>query len=440
MKFVLLALGVAGGCLLSAEEVSLTELPATASRAFWTWNGTALPFSNRNLSGGTIRIGKIRYPHGICGHTPFSNIYVLNGTACSFSAEIGVEMTDHPGDPVRPGDPLPQVTFQFFADFKEIFRKRCTLGDSPFPVRLDLTGICHFEIRAKASGGRTSHRCRTAIGNPVFHTVDPQRMKQVLRKQADWRIEPESYPAAPEWKNIAIEKILYGNYSGAYRIRTTSYELVIVPECGGRALWLSRLNGENLFAPELPCRRRKMLIWGGFPDCASGHFLRLLPQELLLPDDPVLETAPYSVSFPENGVIVMRSQRSRVHGIRVEYHYRILPDAVEVTGLIRNESPFPRPLGVWCLTRVDTRKLCRLSASGIVVRPESLNPEREFPFSDKVVLTAWFQGGEQLEIHADRGTVKFFRSPRFTELEILGEIAVSPSGGCVKLREIWLLR
>lgn len=440
MKSVLLALSVAGGCLLSAAEVSLTELPATVSRAFWTWNGTGLPLANRNLSGGTILIGGTRFPHGICGHTPFSNIYELNGSVDSFSAEIGVEATDHPKDPIQPGDPIPQVTFQFFADFREIFRKRCALGDSPFPVRFDLTGIRHFEIRAKASGGRTSHRCRTAIGNPVFHTAAPQRLKQVLREQAGWRMEPVSYPAAPEWKNIRIEKIRYGNYSGAYRIRTASYELVVVPECGGRALRLSRLNGENLFAPEQPYPREKMLIWGGFPDCASGHFLRLLPQELLLPDDPVLETAPYTVSFPENGVIVMRSRRSRVHGIRAEYRYRILPDMVEVTGSIRNESSFPRSLGVWSLTRADTRRLCRLSVSGTAVRPESLKPEREFHFPEKVVLTAWFRDGERLEIRADRGGVKLFRSPRFTELEILGGTAVTAPGGCVELNETWLLR
>ena len=225
MKSVLLVLSVAGGCLLSAAEVSLTEFPATVSRAFWTWNGTGLPLANRNLSGGTILIGGTRFPYGICGHTPFSNIYELNGSVDSFSAEIGVEATDHPKDPIQPGDPIPQVTFQFFADFREIFRKRCALGDSPFPVRFDLTGIRHFEIRAKASGGRTSHRCRTAIGNPVFHTAAPQRLKQVLREQAGWRMEPVSYPAAPEWKNIRIEKIRYGNYSGAYRIRTASYEL-----------------------------------------------------------------------------------------------------------------------------------------------------------------------------------------------------------------------
>ena len=94
MKSVLLVLSVAGGCLLSAAEVSLTELPATVSRAFWTWNGTGLPLVNRNLSGGTILIGGTRFPHGICGHTPFSNIYELNGSADSFSGLVDLSSTN----------------------------------------------------------------------------------------------------------------------------------------------------------------------------------------------------------------------------------------------------------------------------------------------------------------------------------------------------------
>ena len=84
---------------LAAADLSLTEVPATDARAFWTWNGISRPFRNRNLSGGTIRIGTREFAKGLCGHTPFSNIYRLDGLADEFRAEIGVEANDHEKDP-----------------------------------------------------------------------------------------------------------------------------------------------------------------------------------------------------------------------------------------------------------------------------------------------------------------------------------------------------
>lgn len=126
MKLSAFLLFLSAALPLAAADLSLTEVPATDARAFWTWNGISRPLRNRNLSGGTIRIGTREFAKGLCGHTPFSNIYRLDGLADEFRAEIGVEANDHEKDPILPGDPLPKVTFRFFADFR---------GDLPQGVR-----------------------------------------------------------------------------------------------------------------------------------------------------------------------------------------------------------------------------------------------------------------------------------------------------------------
>ena len=65
MKLSAFLLFLGAALPLSAADLSLTEVPATDARAFWTWNGISRPFRNRNLSGGTIRIGTREFPQGL---------------------------------------------------------------------------------------------------------------------------------------------------------------------------------------------------------------------------------------------------------------------------------------------------------------------------------------------------------------------------------------
>lgn len=446
MNFPILAgLLIATCALSSAAELSLTDLPATDERAFWTWNRTSFPLRNRNLSGGVIRIGRTQFPTGICGHTPFSSIYVLNGLAEAFEAQIGVEANDHPNDPILPGDPPPKITFRFLADFREVLKKECSLADPPFPIRINLRGVHHFEIQAKASGGRTSHRCRTALGNPRFLTGEAQKLKSLLQKTAVRKKEKiASFPAPPAWKRICIEKIHLPEGFGAYRIRTRCFELILATESGGRILHFSQPGGKNLLAHHTAPPQEKRLIRGAYPDTASGHFLRRLPPPAILPDDPILETAPYAVEFPEEGVILLRSGKSMVHEISAEFRLRILPDSVAVTNTIRNRSSFSRKLGVWCLTRVDTDALRLIRISGKeteqVILPETLNPELELKATGVLRLTAEFRDGTRFSIRtAEQDGLKFYRSAAFTELELLGPQAQLAPGESVSLTEIWTL-
>ena len=445
MKHLLSGL-LGGGLFLlsSAAELSLTEIPATDAAAFWTWNGPSLPLRNRNLSGGTIRIGSVEFPEGLCGHTPFSCVYRLDGLADAFSAEIGVEANDHENDPIRPGDPPPEVTFRCLADFKEVFRKKCALGEAPYPVRIDLRGVRHFEIQAKASGGRTSHRCRTALGNPVFRTAKGEALNRILVENARRTPSAPHTPDPPSWETVSLRKIRFGETT-AYRIRNRTMELILAPENGGRILHLSRPGGTNLLAPEKPFPAEGKKIRGAFPDCTSGHFLRLLPPPALLPDDPVLETMPYTVEFPEEGIVVLRSGESRVHEISAEYRIQILPDAVEITNTIRNLSSFSRKLGVWSLTRIDTRviRFFRISdAEGKVfpLFPNSLRPEREIPAEGRVRIAVLCRDGSVFTIHAETARcLKFYRSPRFTEAEVLGRCVPLAPGEQLSLKERWEL-
>lgn len=440
----LLFLGVA--LPLAAADLSLTEVPATDARAFWTWNGISRPLRNRNLSGGTIRIGTREFAKGLCGHTPFSNIYRLDGLADEFRAEIGVEANDHEKDPILPGDPLPKVTFRFFADFREVFRRECALGESPVPVRLDLRGIRHFEIQAKASGGRTSHRCRTALGNPVFRTGDPERLIRHLNEQVFHPQGTFITPSAPNWKEIPIRNIRFRESASAFKIRNRTMELIVVPERGGRILHLSPPGGENLLAQERPCPRERERIRGGYPDGTSGHFLRPLPPPSLLPDDPVLETLPYSVEFPAEGTVLLRSGKSPVHDIAAEYRIQIHSDFLIIDNTIRNTAPIARELGVWSLTRIDPSRLRVIritdgkNGKARTISPAQLNPEREISVSGPVRMEAEFRDGTILVLRAEKAAgVKFFRSGTFLELEFLGFRQVLAPGGTVSLRERWEL-
>ena len=410
---------ILAGISLSGEEIFLQDSAPSATRAFWTWNGTSLPQKNRNLSGKTIKIGTTEFPHGICGHTPFSNTYILNGLADSFSAEIGAEATDHPKDPILPNAPPPRILFQFFADFKEIANREFTLGDAPHPIRLNLHGVHHFEIRALASGGRTSHRCRPALGNPVFHTENPEALLQNLWKNSAQPFSTPQYPEPPSLNGFNIQKTKWNNLV-AYLIHTKNYELIITPECGGRAVSFARPGGPNILAPLQPFPRMEMLLTGGYPDITTGHFQRLNLCRPLLPDDATLETAPHTIEFSNNGEIITRSRKSILHGITQEFRYKLLPDSVIVTSRIQNNSPFARELEIWYLTRVDSSQLLSVKAGKRAIHSFNLNPEMEIPGEGEIC--AEFKDGTLFRLQPQNSVekIKLFRSMRFTELEFLG--------------------
>ena len=373
IRFLLLFLVLFCG----AEEIGLDTLPWTDAAYSWTPDGPQLPRINRNLSGkGPIRIGGTVFPKGICGHTGFSVVYRLDGCADAFSAMIGVDEEHFPND--RPEET--DVHFVILAYHRIVLKRTLALGAEPERVDVDLRGIHQLELRGEY--GRGFRLQRVAWGNPVFRTRTPDALRSALernrRKHETILAFVPEYPAPPaDWKSCRIRKLEWNGFANAYRIEGKEFEALLVPEYGGRILEFREKDGENLLKTTVfPGADR--LLRGRTPDRSGGHFMRCHPSPAFYPNDPILKHAPYTLSFPADGEIVMRSSESTLFRIVYEYRLKIREDGFDLENRILSKAPFPRPLGVWSITRLETSLLKR-----ILLPPEQKNAPAKLRFEQK---------------------------------------------------------
>lgn len=455
--------------LLRAAEVSLTQVPSTDSRWFWTYDGYREPLANRNLSGNPISVGGRVFEEGICGHTPFNMVFNLDGTAEAFTALAGLEDEDHPKDAQwRDGGEL-SIFIVVRVDRKEVFRREARFGAPPVPVEIDLRGKYQLELRAESGKGPSTHRHRVAFGNPRFRTPDPAKLRATLdaarkSRDADLHRTPE-LPPLPARKTVRISAA-----DGLLRIDNGLCELVLAPASGGRLLGFSRKGGGNPIAAPLLHDPRLVLQHGHSPDFGGGHFLRLLPRDGFLPGDPMLEHAAYAVEFPAEGVVVLRSAVSRVGLTASEYRFELPPgtDRLTIVNTIINRAPFTRELGVWSLTRADREHARRIFLPGVNTPvapfrlsgnaellapkflPEGLSCTPARPGcegfaelvapSPEMTLSLKFGAGERLHISYGQEKTEFLQlylTGALLELEGVGKIRSTPPGGRISLTEVW---
>jgi len=461
----------------SAAEVPLDEsLPYTDAAWFWTYNDYKLPIFNRNLSGKYITIGGEKFNHGICGHTCFSMVYNINDTAKGFQTLAGIEDKDDPRDIARKDTIVPTIIIVILADREEVFRREVKLGEPPVPVRVDLRGRSQLEIRAETGKGNTSHRFRPVFGNPLFITPNPTALKDALTKERQKRDTAFAvkikYPSAPSWKNIRIEKIKWQGYENCYRVNNGRIEAIFTPECGGRILFFSGTDGNNLLLKNQSRNTAYDYLRGRTGDFAGGHFMRLLPRNYFTPAEPLLEHFPFEISFPSEGVISMRSQSSPVMLVSYEYRFEIKPGkaGIEISNVVTNTAPFARRLGVWSVTRLENTNLNSISMPAPEKIIQSVNekgaadlkkqketfffrlnnkfsPDMLLEFicwSNPMKLLAEFNNGKKLEIRyseleKNAGIIHVYAAKNLAELEGHGEISMMQPGESCVMKEEWML-
>ena len=453
IQLFLLSAVLLGQISVRAAEIPLPSLP-------WShvWRGryqtTSYSVFNRALFGGPLRIGGTQYASGVCGHTPMSLTYNLEGAAEEFRAEIGVDDQDASGD----GQEETSVWFVVLADRREVLKREMKPGEKAQKIRIDLRGVSQLELRG--AYGKGFRRQRPAFANPVFVTAEVERLRAVLKRSAQRDREQAAfspdYPDAPAWKKIRIEKVVREPFRNAYRISNETLEMTVVPEFGGRLMELRFVNGKNLQAKNQKFNPAAMRIHGLSGDFAGGVFMRLLPAEnYFFPADTVLKHGCYSVAFPEEGTVVMRSAESSLFRMVYEYCYRLNGKQVEMTFRIYNKAPFSQPLGVWPILRVPWENLMlvempqerdafkskmgnavefRRSAEGyravlktdcrkndfFLLKYAGKKPEFRAMRNDG---TALHWRGSEMEEH------QFFFSRRFVELEALSKVREVPPGG-----------
>ncbi len=427
--------------LLAGEPVGLETLPCTSAAWFWTHDGPALPAVNRNLSGNPIRIGGTVFERGIAGHTAFSMVFTLNGSADSFTAVAGMEEEDHPKD-----NPALEtaIVVEVLVDRVPVFRRRMVLGEKA-ELRIDLRGKYQLELRG--TWGKGFPRQRVAFGNPVLATSDPEALRRELtagrdRYQEELAFTP-AFPELPQWKEITVTR-LPGN---RLRLADAKQEVIVAPDFGGRIIHYSAPGGANQLYEPPEAEYRDMMIRGKAKDFGGGHFIRHQPKDYFHPSDPVLKHGKYAVRFGEEGEIILRSAPSEYLLLRYEYRLKLVDGRLEITNTITNTAPFARDLGVWSVTRIPTAALQKLELpEGVEVPP--LIPSRQFTADAK---EAWYRvetttgklriryslTAEELASLAPWKPLHLFIGKTFSELESHSPTLLRLPGESATLHETW---
>lgn len=485
MKTPLLALAVALVLALPAdaagdERIALGDVPCTDDAWFWTQDGPRRFAVDRNLMGRGLSIGGRAYQRGIAGHTGFSAVYNLSGLATSFRCLVGVDDEDHPRD--RDGqDRAADLDAVVLVDRREVLRTTIRLGAAAIPLSVDLAGAQQLELRGEY--GRTGFvRQRIDFVDAEFSVGDPARfLAAAADRQARARAERSmavEYPDAPGWKLHGIRKEAYRGLANAYRITTPHLELVVAPECGGMICSLSAPGGRNLLSENFDPARAE-LARGRAAD-GGGHFNRHQPGRLFVPPEPLLLYGRYTIGFPAEGRIVMRSPESSYLFLRQGYEIAIADDggSLRIRNIQTNTAPFPQECGIWSITRIDTGATTALRIPAGIPEPplppffeprEHAGMVRSDQGWDEIVLAPevrrlleaqaieWrsFSSRPAIEAHVgglvfttalpdggsrrDRHPVHLYLSKRFIELEFHGETGLVPPGGSVELAETWSL-
>lgn len=381
LLWVALVLSVAGG------EVALETVPWTASCYYRTPGGDLretprLPAINAALNGGPISLNGKKYTRGVGGWIGGNMVYRLDGEAERFTARIGIDDSSVPasgsGSPV-----LPAAEIIVIVNRKIVLQQKIRYGEI-LPVELDLQGAQLFQVWFRGVHGAPGGFI--GIVDAAFDAARPETLAARLRHaakeyQTSLLTEPD-YPPAPAWKRIRIEKVRWREFPDAYRISNGKIELVAVPEFGGRIMSFSFPGGENLLMANRPHCRREMLRQGSSGNFAGGHFMRFQPVHNWLPLDVVLEHAPYSIEFPREGTLLMRSQPSAWFQLRYEYEISLDPAKPEcrVIDRIVNLAPYPQELSIWSITRLERDGLVRLALPPVDPRkPTAFDPRDVAP-------------------------------------------------------------
>ncbi|MPM61548.1 hypothetical protein SDC9_108408 [bioreactor metagenome] len=357
-----LALSSAGGV-----EVALETVPWTASCYYRTPGGfpeetPRLPTVNSALNGGPISLNGRKYTQGVGGWIGGNMVYRLDGEAERFTARIGIDDSSVPasgsGSPV-----LPAAEIIVIVNRKIVLQQKIRYGEI-LPVELDLQGAQLFQVWFRGVHGAPGGFI--GIVDAAFDAARPETLVARLRHAAgEFRAslaEKPDYPPAPAWEKVRIEKIRWGEFADAYRISNGKIELVVAPEFGGRIMSFSLPGGKNLLMENRPHCRREMLRQGSSGNFAGGHFMRFRPVHTWLPLDVVLEHAPYSIEFPSEGTVLLRSRPSSWFQLRYEYEITVEPGKREcrVTDRIVNLAPYPQTLSIWSITRLERDGMVRL--------------------------------------------------------------------------------
>lgn len=227
-------------CKAYSAKLSLCDIPWTDAAHSWTWEGRKEPVKNRNLFGAKITIAGKQFEKGIAGHTGFSVVYNLSGEALRFTALAGIDDQAHPRDPET--IKASSVNVVILVDRNNVFNKIVHLHENPVPIDIDLTGKHQLELRGEFGTG--FHKQRIAFVNPELTVLNKRAF---LKTAENWQAKVAkekstrvAYPAPPEWKNIAIQKIKWNKWQNAYKINNSKLELVLLPELGGRIISLKK--------------------------------------------------------------------------------------------------------------------------------------------------------------------------------------------------------
>ncbi len=355
LLYALLSASLFSGIPLAGETVPSGEIPRSAESQFWTQDGVKGPVYGKSLRGKPVRIGSKTYRRGICGHAMMTLVWQLDGLADEFSADFGVDPEIHPKDNLL--EPT-NTRFEILVDRVKIRDFYLNPGDDPFPVTINLKGKQQLEITG-TYGLDGFHRQRPVLGNPVFKTERPDKLKQAAAQGAEKvraaRAFRPVYPTPPSW----CRKISWMGYENVYVIDNGILSVTLIPEAGGRIAAFARSGRDNILYTALPDAKAPLAHEGIYSDRKmSGHFLRLVPNAGT-PLDPVLNYGRYAVEFPRPHVLKMSSAPSGRHFLRIEYEIE-LPrnsDTLIVRNRLVNTAPFCQTLGIWSLTRVRTERI-----------------------------------------------------------------------------------
>lgn len=382
-------------CLGAAERISLGEVACTDAAYFWTQDGLRQPVLDRNLQGRAIAIGGQTYRRGLAGHTGFSAVYNLSGLATSFTCLVGLDDEDHPQDPAQ-GDRSADLVVLVLVDRKEVWRRTLRLGEPAVPLAVELTGAQQLELRGEY--GKTGFfRQRIVFADPELVVT----ARDAFLHAADlWRQRAEGerarrldYPAAPAWTTLDIRKVAYRGLGNAYRIATGKLEVIVAPELGGMIVSLAVPGGPNLLSEAFdPARVNRDR--GRAPD-GGGHFNRHQPKNQFLPPDPILLYGAYSIEFPAEGRIRLRSPESCYLFLRQAYELSFEPGGrgLHLVNIQENTAPFAQACGIWSITRVKPELATRLR-----IPAESPDPPRPATFEPRALAGLVRSGGDWNEL------------------------------------------
>jgi NPCBM/NEW2 domain-containing protein len=411
--------------LHAGDRIDLGDVQWTEASYSWTQDGKRLPVKNKNLMGNKICIAGIKYDKGLAGHTGFSVVYNLSGKALKFISIIGLDDESYPKD--RADIIESNADIVILVDRKEVFRKNVIWKEKGIPISIDLKGAQQLELRGEY-GKAGFPKQRIAFANPELVVINKSNFLEDAKKWYD-KVELAKkhklvYPPAPSWKTISIKKTSYQGWDNAYTINNGIYELIIVPEFGGRILSFKTIDGKNILTentafnkPDLLERKKCKVIHG-------GHFIRAQPRNYFHPGATQLAFGNYEIQFPGEGEIVMTSPKSYYIWLQFQFKITIKPnnETIHIENIHKNIAPFINRAGIWSITRLKIELI-----KAMIMPQEIKNPPRPYSFEPQNMLSkvTTANGWSTLKITQDlvksfgqRGSIQWQLFPVKNEIKV----------------------